>query len=64
MPVQAYFGDLQCSGCTQFAWAMLTVLHVYKENQERYMKFKFESSHLTLLDLFNVLKWEKKYWRL
>ena len=59
VPVQAYFGDLQCSGCTQFAWAMLTVLHVYKENQERYMKFKFESSHLTLLNLFNVLKWEK-----
>lgn len=23
------------------------------------MKFKFESSHLSLLNLFNVLKWEK-----
>ena len=59
LPVQAYFGDLQCSGCTQFAWAMLFVLHVYKVNQERSMKFNFQSSHLTLLNLFNVLKWKK-----
>lgn len=46
VPVQAYFGDLQCSGCTQFAWAMLFVLHVYKENQERYITWNSSLSHL------------------
>ena len=35
------------------------------EIQERSMKFNFQSSHLSRLNLFNVLKpLEKKYWRL